>query len=345
LLVWLTLGGGFAWFDSITRSYFPTSLLKQTLCFFALYGGFSMILSQVQALYSTFVIEEKYGFNKTDFKTYVIDFIKQILLGTILGLSLITAIVFIMDGLGEYWWIYAFAFLTAFQFIIMWAYPTFLAPIFNKFTPLEEGPMKEAIMELVKRVDFSCDGLFVMDASKRSSHGNAYFTGLGKKKRIVFFDTLIKTLTTHEVQAVLAHELGHFKRKHIVQGMVKGLVFNFLGLAVLGQLASSAWFYQGLGNTIPSPYMALVLFSSIISVYTFLLIPINSSFSRKHEFEADYFASQNSNARDLISALIKMYRDNASTLTPDLTYSHFYHSHPPALERVQHLEDLITKSL
>ncbi len=339
LLLW-TLGGGIESLDKLAKSFELSELVTGVL-FFAIYMFVSLLLGLPQSLYSTFVLEEKFGFNKTTPKTFVIDMFKGIALGAIIGFPIIYAILWIMNALGEYWWTYAWAFLTLTQFVIIWAYPRFIAPLFNKFSELEEGEVKDKVEALLAKTGFESNGLFVMDASIRSSHGNAYFTGFGKNKRIVFFDTLIKNLTADEVAAVLAHELGHFKKKHIVKGLVKSVVLSFIGFAILGFLADWVPFFTGHGVTTPSIHAALLLFMMVSGVYTFGLIPLNAMTSRKYEFEADEFASEYANAKDLITALVKLYKHNASTLTPDPGYSKFYHSHPPALVRVNHLESLI----
>ncbi|MDB9786987.1 M48 family metallopeptidase [Bacteriovoracaceae bacterium] len=340
VLLAYTFGGGFNLMASKSLLLFPHTLTFQAMGLFAIYSLISLIIGIPESLYSTFVLEEKYGFNKTTYKTFFVDFIKQISLGLLIGVPIFLGLVHIMRGLGDYWWLWGFVFTMSIQFVLLWAYPSIIAPIFNKFSPLEDGEVKDKIMDLANRTDFNCDGIFIMDASKRSSHGNAYFTGLGKKKRIVFFDTLIKILTPDQIEAVLAHELGHFKKKHILKGIMKGAISSFIGFFVLGVLSQSQWFYFGLGVSYPSEYMALILFTNIISIYTFFLIPINSFFSRKHEFEADAFAAKFSNSKELVDALIAMYKDNASTLTPDPVYSKFYHSHPPAFERISHLETI-----
>ena len=341
LLGW-TYFGGLNVLDKYIRSlsYGPYT---QGLALLGAFALISMILGLPESLYSTFVLEEKYGFNKTTPKTFITDMIKGIIITVILGAPLILGILWIMEELSTYWWIYAWTFLTLFQIILMWAYPTFIAPLFNKFAPLEEGDVKNKVLDLLERTDFKSKGLFVMDASRRSSHGNAYFTGFGKNKRIVFFDNLIKTLEPEEVEAVLAHELGHFKKKHVLKGLAKSLVFSLIGFGVLGYVYNLKAFYLGHGVENPSDYMALLLFSLVSGAYTFLLTPLSAITSRKHEFEADEFASKNAKASKLISALVKLYKDNASTLTPDPLYSAFYHSHPPALIRVQYLEGLIVE--
>ena len=270
--------------------------------------------------------------------------LKAGLLTIILGTPIAYSILWIMSRLGENWWIYAFVFLTSIQLLLVFIYPTFIAPIFNKFSPLEEGAVKNKILDLLTRCGFKSSGLFVMDASKRSGHGNAYFTGFGKSKRIVFFDTLLTSLDADEVEAGLAHELGHMKKKHVLKMMIKGIIFSFIGFAILGYLKNNPLFFNGHGVQTVTDYMALTIFSMVAGTYTFLLTPLSSYSSRKHEYEADQFASENAQAGKLISALVKMYKENASTLTPDPLFSKFYFSHPPALERVSYLEKLQAES-
>lgn len=339
LIVFLvfTLGGGLEALNRISMT-FGSSEIVTGLLFFALLGIVTSVLSLPQTLYFTFVIEEKYGFNKTTWKTFLSDMAKGSLLAVVLGGPIAFSVLWIMEKLGTHWWLYAFVFLTSIQLLLVFIYPTFIAPLFNKFSPLEEGAVKEKILSLLSRCGFKSSGLFVMDASKRSGHGNAYFTGFGKNKRIVFFDTLLHSLEAEEVEAVLAHELGHMKRHHIIKGMMKGLVLSFLGFALIGYLKTDIHFFQGHGVQTPGNYMALTLFSMVAGVYTFFLTPVSAYFSRQYEYEADEFASQNAKASKLISALVKMYKDNASTLTPDPVYSKFYFSHPPASERVSYLE-------
>lgn len=335
----LTLAGGLELINHLAMGV-NASPIMTGLIFFGIFGLIQMVLSLPQTLYTTFVIEEKYGFNKTTWKTFVSDMAKGLALSLVLGAPIIYSILWIMERLGTAWWVYAFLFLTAVQLLIVFIYPTFIAPIFNKFSPLEDGEVKNKIVDLLTRCGFKSSGLFVMDASKRSGHGNAYFTGFGKNKRIVFFDTLLSSLDAEEVEAVLAHELGHMKRKHVLKGMIKGIFFSFVGFAILGYLRNNTAFFNGHGVQTITDYMALTLFSMVAGVYTFLLTPISAYTSRKHEYEADQFASENAKASKLISALVKMYKDNASSLTPDPLFSKFYFSHPPALERVTYLEGL-----
>jgi STE24 endopeptidase len=337
----LTLGGGIEALNQFASNW-GTNETITGLIFLGLLILVTTIFSLPQSIYFTFVLEEKYGFNKTTWKIFIADLFKGALLTFVLGAPIAYAILSIMEKLGSYWWLYAFLFLTAVQLLLVFIYPTFIAPIFNKFSELPEGIVKEKIISLLTRCGFKSSGLFVMDASKRSGHGNAYFTGFGKTKRVVFFDTLLNTLEPEEVESILAHELGHMKKKHILKAMIKGFVFSFIGLYILGVLKNNPAFFIGHGVLTVTNATALALFSMVSGVYTFLLTPINSWLSRKNEYEADEFASQNASANKLISALVKMYKDNASTLTPDPTYSKFYFSHPPALERVAFLEKFKT---
>ena len=338
LLTW-TLGGGFDLIDVYAKG-FGYGDIATGLIFFGFYAIISMIIGLPESLINTFITEEQFGFNKTTPKTFILDMIKGIILGVIIGAPIIAGILYIMKELGTYWWAYAWAFLTLIQLTLLLVYPNFIAPLFNKFSPLEDGDIKDKVVSLLKKVQFSHEELFVMDASKRSSHGNAYFTGFGKKKRIVLFDTLLKNLTPLEVEAVLAHELGHFKKKHVMKMLIKTILFSLFGFFVLGTLYQLPSFFIGHGLTQISIHGALALFATISSIYTFFLTPIGAWSSRKNEFEADAFASEYAQANELISALVKLYKDNASTLTPDPIYSAYYHSHPPALIRVQHLESL-----
>lgn len=336
LLAW-TLGGGLDWLDQAWRS----------LGWGALWTGTAVILSMTfisslidlpSSLYSTFVLEERFGFNKTTFKIFVVDMLKGTALGLVIGVPLILFVLWLMESAGGAWWIYAWVGLTAFSLAMTWAYPKFIAPLFNKFQPLEEGEVASRIHALLERTGFNSKGVFVMDGSRRSAHGNAYFTGFGKNKRIVFFDTLLKHLTPSQIEAVLAHELGHFKRKHIVKGMVLSVLMTLLGFGILAWLMLQPWFYSSLGVSQLSTYMALILFMIVSPVFTFFISPILARLSRQHEFEADEFAAQQSSATELIAALVGLYKENASTLTPDPLHSAFYDSHPPAAIRIAHLQ-------
>jgi len=335
LLVW-TLGGGLQWLDSLWADSGLSTLWTGTAFLLSLFALLSLI-DIPMSIYRTFILEEKFGFNRTTGKTFITDQLKQFVLLIALGTPLIAAVLWLMDNMGTYWWIWVWAVWTGFGLLMMWAYPAFIAPLFNKFNPLEEGSLKQRIQDLMTRCGFTSNGIFIVDGSRRSGHGNAYFTGLGQNKRIVFFDTLIESLSTDEIEAVLAHELGHFKRKHIIKRIISMAVFSLAGLAMLGWLITQNWFYNGLGVTSPSLHAALALFLIALPVFTFLLHPISSWFSRKHEFEADAYAAEVSSAESLTQALVKLYEENANTLTPDPLYSAFHDSHPPAAVRIAHL--------
>jgi STE24 endopeptidase len=305
------------------------------------YAAIAGVLDLPFTYWFQFVLEERFGFNKMSMKLWLADAIKGTLLGAVIGLPLLWIVLALMDRTGALWWVYAWLVFTGFQMLMMVIYPSFIAPLFNKFTPLTDASLKGRIEGLMTRVGFASKGLFVMDGSKRSSHGNAYFSGFGANKRIVFFDTLLERLLPAEIEAVLAHELGHFKLKHIVKRIVVAFALSLVFLALLGWLKNQVWFYTGLG-VLPllgqnNDAMALLLFMLVLPVFTFPFAPLTSITSRKHEFEADAFAASHSDARDLVSALVKMYEDNASTLTPDPLHSAFYDSHPPAAIRIHHL--------
>lgn len=340
VLGFMTLGSGFQdiyqlWIDSdLAPIWRDIGFLLSTFWFLSLlHLPFSWI--------STFKIEEAFGFNKMTPAKFVSDLVKQWALMLAIGLPLTWVILTIMNAyFDQAWWFYTWIVWLAFNLILLWAYPKWIAPIFNKFTPLEEGEMKQRIEALLAKTGFESNGIFVMDGSSRSGHGNAYFTGFGKNKRIVFFDTLLDTLTPEEVEAVLAHELGHFKHGHIKKRLLESFAISLIGLAFLGWLAQQSFFYTGLGMTTETPAAALLLFLTAIPVMFFFLSPISAYKSRKHEFEADAFAVQATGAAPLISALLKMYRDNASSLTPDPLYSSYHDSHPPAKIRIDHLKQL-----
>jgi STE24 endopeptidase len=281
---------------------------------------------------------------------YLLDALKGLLIGAILGLPLLFGVLWLMERMGEYWWLYVWLVWVVFNLLVLFIYPSFIAPLFNKFTVLQDEAMKTRIEALLNKCGFTAQGLFVMDGSKRSAHGNAYFTGFGKTKRIVFFDTLLERLSINEVEAVLAHELGHFKRRHVMKRIVATFVLSLGFLWLLSLLMQTAWFYQGLGVSIhstssgqaPSTALALLLFFMILPIFNFLLHPLVSAYSRKHEFEADAYAAKQTAASDLVNALVKLYQDNAATLTPDPLYSRFYDSHPPAMVRISQLQALQT---
>lgn len=339
LLTCFTLGGGINWMYQQVLPLSPNYLI-QGLALFALYSVLSFWLNLPESLYETFVLEEKYGHNRTTLKTYIIDIIKMTLLSLVIGAPLLAGVLWFIENFHGTWWIWTFIMLSSFQLLMLIIYPTYLAPLFNKFTPMPEGDLKERILHLLEKTHFHSDGLFVMDASKRSGKGNAYFTGFGRHKRIVFFDTLIENLVPEEVEAILAHELGHFKKKHILKMMIKSFSLSLISLWLLSYLMHSELFHHMHGTISNVSAVTLLLFSLVTSTYTFFFIPINSYFSRKNEFEADQFAAEFSNSKALISALLKLYKKNTSSLTTDPLYSAFYFSHPPAIERIEHLESL-----
>jgi STE24 endopeptidase len=318
----------------------PGGPLLQDLALVVAVGLISGALSLPFSLYRTFVIEARFGFNRMTWKLWLVDLAKGMLLAALLGLPLTALALWLMRVAGPLWWLWVWAVWVGFQFLMLAIYPIVIAPLFNKFSPLPDGPARERIEALLARCRFAARGLFVMDGSRRSSHGNAFFTGFGRGRRIVFFDTLLARLAPDEVESVLAHELGHFKRRHVLKRALLMGVVSLLMLWVLAQLMAAPWFYEGLGVP-PSPDrpgVALILFFLALPVFTFLLAPLSSLYSRHHEFEADAFAAQNASATSLVHALVKLYEDNAATLTPDPLHSAFYDSHPPAAIRIARLE-------
>ncbi|WP_173273104.1 M48 family metallopeptidase [Thiosulfatimonas sediminis] len=340
IILFMTLGGGF---QDIYNLWAASSLdpIWRDVAFLLSTLWFLSILHLPFSIMSTFKIEQQFGFNKMTPAKFASDLVKQWLLGLALGLPIIWAVVSIMNAyINDLWWLYTWVVWMGFQLILMWAYPKWIAPLFNKFTPLEDGEMKQRIEALLERTGFESNGVFVMDGSSRSGHGNAYFTGFGKNKRIVFFDTLLEKLSPEEVEAVLAHELGHFKHGHIKKRLIEASLMTLAALALLGWLVQQPLFYSGLGMSVESPAIALLLFMTVVPILFFFLGPITAIKSRKHEFEADAFAAQHVGSQHLISALLKLYRDNASTLTPDASYSAYHDSHPPAKIRIDHLKAL-----
>ncbi len=337
LLAVFTIGGGLQWLDTSWRSVLPEhEIVRGALVILS-----ALIISGLVDLpfdyYKTFVVDERFGFNKMTRKMFFTDMVKHGIVGLALGAPILFAALWLMQGAGEYWWFYLWVVWSAFNLLMLAIYPTFIAPLFNKFSPLTDESLKARIEALLTKCGFKSQGLFVMDGSSRSSHGNAYFTGFGSSKRVVFFDTLLERLGTDEIEAVLAHELGHFKHHHVIKRIALMFLVSFLGLALLGWLKQQAWFYTGLGVTGTSDYMALLLFLLVSPVFLFLLRPLMASYSRKNEFEADEYAARNADAKHLVEALVKLYRDNASTLTPDPLHSAFYDSHPPASIRISRL--------
>ena len=340
VLLILTFGGLLQGLDHVARGWFDHPLLQGT-ALIALFTLFTSAVDLPLGYYRTFSIESRFGFNKMSPAMWLSDVVKQGVVATAFGLPLVLAVLWLMQSMGAWWWIYVWLVWIAFSIFVLAVYPAFIAPLFNKFSPMEEGALTSRIEELLAKCGFRSSGLFVMDGSKRSSHGNAYFTGFGKTKRIVFFDTLISRLEESEVEAVLAHELGHFKLNHVLRRMAWTFVVSLVFLALLGWVKDAAWFYNGLGVAYPaSDAMALILFMLVVPVFTFLLNPLAARYSRKHEFEADAYAARYSSARELVSALVKLYKDNAATLTPDPVHSAFYDSHPPARIRIERLQAL-----
>ena len=289
-------------------------------------------------LYRTFVIEARYGFNRMTARLFAVDLAKQTLLATVLGIPLLLVVLWLMQKMGELWWLYVWLAWMGFNLLVLLLFPTFIAPLFNRFSKLEDPGLAGRIESLLKRCGFRASGLYVMDGSKRSSHGNAYFTGFGAAKRIVFFDTLLSRLAPPEVEAVLAHELGHYRLHHVWKRIALLFAASLGFLWVLGQLIDRQWFYGGLGVSQPSTAAALLLFMLTVPVFTFFLQPVSSLYSRRHEFEADQYAAQHADSSQLVTALVKLYQDNAATLTPDPVHSAFYDSHPPAAIRIARLK-------
>lgn len=340
LLAW-TLCGGLEFIDTAVRTYEYSDIVRGLIVIFSIMF-ISAVIDLPFTLYRTFKIEQRFGFNRMTASQFIKDMITQTILTLVLAVPLVAAILWLMQGASPLWWVYVWAMLLSFGLLISWIYPTFIAPLFNKFLPLENEELKERITTLMNRCGFASNGIYVMDGSKRSSHGNAYFTGLGKNKRIVFFDTLLETLEPNEVEAVLAHELGHFKHHHVRKGLILNAIITLVGLAILAWLIKQDAFYTALGVSHASTYMALILFSMVMPLLSVYLQPVMSHLSRKHEFEADDFAAKQSQPQVLIKALVKLYRDNANTLTPDPLYSAFHDSHPPAPVRVAHLSAKIS---
>lgn len=338
LLGWTLLGG----LDALNQAllaWLGGGMLQQLvlLSAFAAIGG---LIDLPFTLYQTFVIEERFGFNKTSLGLWLADLVKSTLVGAVLGLPIAALILWLMGAAGAWWWLWAWGVWMGFNLLMLLVYPTFIAPLFNKFQPLEDESLKARVTALMQRCGFTAKGLFVMDGSKRSAHANAYFTGFGASKRVVFYDTLLSKLSPGEVDAVLAHELGHFRHRHIIQRIVALFGLSFAGFALLGWLSGQVWFYVGLGVRpslsagVPNDALALLLFMLAVPVFSFFLSPLFAQMSRRHEFEADAYAVAQTSGSDLGTALLKLYEDNASTLTPDPVFVKFYYSHPPASERL-----------
>lgn len=336
VLLTFTLGGGLQWLDQFWRGMVAAEIWRNV----ALIASVVLIIGMLELpldLYRKFGIERRFGFNTMTPARFFADLIMQTAVGGLLGLPLLFAVLWLMQAAGNLWWLYAWLVWVGFNLTLLAIYPTYIAPLFNRFEPLQEGALKSRIEKLLQKCGFTTQGVFVMDGSRRSRHGNAYFTGFGKTKRIVLFDTLLKHLEPDEVEAVLAHELGHFKRRHVVKRLVWVFAASLALLWVLNWLMTQAWFFSGLNVATPGSGTALVLFFLVLPLCTFLLQPVLSLYSRKHEYEADRYAALQSSASSLISALTKLYRDNAATLTPDQLYAIFYDSHPGAQQRIARL--------
>jgi STE24 endopeptidase len=340
VLLAFTLGGGLEWLYDEWARLFEAGGYAHGIALVLSVAAITSLVDLPFSVYRTFVIEARFGFNRMTPALFVADLAKSTALGLAIGVPLLFAVLWLMAKMGSLWWLYVWLTWVGFNLVMLVAYPTLIAPLFNKFTPLADETLKERIERLLAKCGFRSKGLFVMDGSKRSSHGNAYFTGFGAAKRIVFFDTLLARLAPAEVEAVLAHELGHFKRHHVWKRVAWLFLASLAFLAALGYLIGEPWFYAGLGVDRQSTAVALVLFFMVVPVFTFLLAPIGSVYSRKHEYEADAYAARQANGADLVRALVKLYQDNAATLTPDPVHSAFYDSHPPAALRIARLQAL-----
>lgn len=336
LLLALTVGGALGAIDGALRGLLGPGHLHG-LALFAAAGLIGFVVGLPASLYRTFVIEVRFGFNKLTWPLWLADLAKGALLTVLIGGPLLLAVLWLMDAMGRHWWLYVWLVWLGTNLLLLFLYPTLIAPLFNKFTPLEDAALKERIEALLARCGFASSGLFVMDGSKRSAHGNAYFTGFGRAKRIVFFDTLLAKLAPQEIEAVLAHELGHFRHRHVAKRIALSAALSLAFLWLLGQLLDQPWFFAGLGVE-GGTAMGLLLFSMVLPVFLFPLAPLTSGLSRRHEYEADAYAAQQTAAADLVAALVKLYRDNAATLTPDPLHSLFHDSHPPASRRIARLK-------
>ncbi|MDZ7867398.1 M48 family metallopeptidase [Acidovorax sp.] len=347
LLGWTLLGG----LDALNQALLAVlgGGMWQQLALLVAFAAISGLIDLPLSLYQTFVVEERFGFNKMTLRLWLADALKGLLVGALIGLPIAALILWLMGAAGPLWWLWAWCFWMGFNLLLMVVYPTFIAPLFNKFQPLGDESLKARVTALMQRCGFSAKGLFVMDGSRRSAHANAYFTGFGAAKRVVFYDTLLRQLAPGEVEAVLAHELGHFKHRHIVQRIVAMFAMSLVGFALLGWLSNQVWFYTGLGvrpnlsfdagvASAPNDALALLLFMLAVPVFSFFISPLFARQSRRHEFQADAYAVAQASGADLSSALLKLYEDNASTLTPDPVYVRFYYSHPPATERLARMQ-------
>ncbi|MFN9726235.1 MAG: M48 family metallopeptidase [Acidovorax sp.] len=347
LLGWTLLGG----LDALNQALLNTlgGGMTQQLALLAAFAVISGLMDLPLSLYQTFVIEERFGFNRMTWRLWLEDAAKGLLIGATIGLAVAALILWLMGATGSLWWLWAWCFWMGFNLLLMVVYPTWIAPLFNRFEPLQDESLRDRVTALMQRCGFSAKGLFVMDGSRRSAHAKAYFTDFGASKRVVFYDTLLRQLSPGEVEAVLAHELGHFKHRHMTQRMVMMFAISLAGFALLGWLSGQVWFYTGLGvvpnlsldpalASAPNDALALLLFLLATPVFTLFIAPLMAQQSRRHEFQADAYAAAQASGADLSSALLKLYEDNASTLTPDPVYVQFYYSHPPAAERLARMQ-------
>ncbi len=337
VLLGMTLGGGLAVVATQVERLGPHGSLRHgvalMVCVVLLLGALGLPFS----LWRTFVLEERFGFNRTTVATWVADLVKALVLGGLLGGIVVAVVLWVMQTAGPRWWLVAWAVWMTFSLVLLWAWPRWIATLFNRFVPLQDAGLRARIDALLARCGFHARDVYVMDGSRRSAHGNAYFTGLGREKRIVFFDTLLQSLSPVQVEAVLAHELAHFKLRHVPQRLVVSGLVSLAGFALLGWLAQQPWFYDALGVTQPSDAAALLLFMMVLPAFTWVFTPLAAAWSRKHEYEADAFAARHSDGPELARALVNMYRENASPLTPDPLHSAFYDSHPPPVARIARL--------
>lgn len=340
-LLVLTWGGLLRGLDAFWSQHFSGIAYGVALLFSV--GLLSSLIDLPLSIYRQFVLEARFGFNRMTPGLFVADLLKGAVLSALIGAPLLAAVLWLMGAMGDTWWLYVWLFWSGFNLLLMFIYPTWIAPLFNKFTPLPDGELRQRIEALLARCGFTSGGLFVMDGSRRSAHGNAYFTGFGRNKRIVFFDTLLEKLSPVETEAVLAHELGHFRLRHVPQRLILMFALSLAMLALLGQLLPAPWFYAGLGLDVSATgntALALLLFFLAMPVFTFPLTPLSSVLSRRHEYQADTYAHQHASGEALVQALVKLYEENAATLTPDPLHSLFYDSHPPAALRIAHLQQL-----
>jgi STE24 endopeptidase len=338
LLLMFTLGGLIEWLSNAWASFFAAGSVPHGTALLLSIFFLQALIALPTSVYRTFGIESRFGFNRMTLRLFIVDLVKHVLVGLALGVPLLLAVLWLMGKMDAWWWLYVWLLWVAYSALLMMIYPALILPLFNKFTPISEGELAARVARLLERCGFRSSGLYLMDGSKRSSHGNAFFTGFGAAKRIVLFDTLVSRLQPPEVEAVLAHELGHYRLHHIAKAMALSAAISFAVLCLLGQLIERAWFYEGLGVHSPSNAAALALFLMVLPEFLFFVQPLTSRYSRKREFEADAYAMNHASAAELERALVKLYQDNAATLTPDPLHSAFYDSHPPAASRIARLK-------